>query len=65
MSKHQANTPIRPQLLTEQIVEADESTEEGGVQAEIGEIDGLWARVGQLPGACRERSRTDAYGQGS
>ena len=48
MSTNQANTPIRPQLLTEQIVEADESTEEGGVQAEIKEIDELRARVDEL-----------------
>jgi len=48
VNKNQANTPIRPQLLTEQIVEADESTEEGGVQAEIKEIDELRARVDEL-----------------
>ena len=55
MSKHQADTPIRPQLLTEQIVEADESTEEGGAQAEIDEIDELGARVDKLPREHAER----------
>ena len=48
MSTDRANTPIRPQLLTEQIVEADESTEDGGVQAELKEIDELRARVDKL-----------------
>ena len=56
MSKHQANTPTRPQLLTEQIVDTDESTGEGGVQAEIDEIDELGARVDQL---FREHAETD------
>ena len=55
MSKHQANTPIRPQLLTEQIVEADESTEEGGAQTEVDEIDELRARVDKLPREHAER----------
>ena len=57
MSTNRANTPIRPQLLIEQIVEADESTEEGGVQAEIKEIDELRARVDKLS---REHAARDS-----
>ena len=56
MSRNQANTPVRPQLLTEQLIDADEPIGESGVQAELDEIEELRARVDKMS---REHAEKD------